>query len=372
MSGKKILALISFIFLVSVGIFGQSLSLGKTIVSVTLKSSEQISDRTLDKEYQQIVKVAQLSGRKPESVSKNDVLKTLIDEILLRLAAENKNIKVQEAEIEKIVQSQKKSLELSLGRQMTDKQFEEYLTKQSGLPYSDYLKDVRSQYLRQAYISQEMRDIVQSAKAPTQEEIEETYESSKTSFVSPDLAKVSQIFFSTVNVSEEEKKKVLKRAEDVLSKLKNTNANFEDMALQYSEDSKSKLKGGDLGYVPRSKEVQTQIEAQFGKAFYKALFSTPKGGISDIVQSNEGYHILKITDKQSAKILNIDDPVSPGNNVTVRMYIRNLLYQNAQNVAVEKAYREALKQLWKQADIQAKDKAYEPVIEELKKKVGNS
>jgi hypothetical protein len=98
LSGKKILALISFIFLVSTVIFGQSLSLGKTIVSVTLKSSEQISDRTLDKEYQQIVKVAQLSGRKPESVSKNDVLKTLIDEILLRLAAENKNIKVQEAE----------------------------------------------------------------------------------------------------------------------------------------------------------------------------------------------------------------------------------------------------------------------------------
>ncbi len=370
MRTKTITLVLIFVVAISVCTFGESLSLGKTIVSVTLNRSEQISDRTLDKAYEDIVRVAQLAGKNPASIQKNDVLKTLIDDVLLRLAAEKKGIKVQSDDITKIVQSQKKSLELSLGRQLTDKQFEDYITKQSNQPYSQYLKDVETQYLRQAYIVQEKKDIIQSAKVPTQEEIEEVYEMSKTSFINPDLVKVSHIFFSTLNESEADKKNTYKLAQDVLSKLKNTNASFEDLALQYSDDAKSKLRGGDLGYVPRTKEVQTQIESQYGRAFYQAIFNTPKGSYSDIVQSNEGYHILKVTDKQSAKILSIDDPVSPGNNVTVRMYIRNMLYQNAQNEAMDRAYREAIKDLWKQADIVAKDKAYEPVIEELKKKMG--
>ncbi len=80
-------------------------------------------------------------------------------------------------------------------------------------------------------------------------------------------------------------------AASVLAKAK-SGEDFGKLAKQYSLDTKTKDKGGDLGYVKWD---------QFGNPSLKdAAFKLKKGELSGIVQSQFGYHIMKVTDKKPA------------------------------------------------------------------------
>jgi len=78
-------------------------------------------------------------------------------------------------------------------------------------------------------------------------------------------------------------------ADSVLTQLKN-GASFEELAEKYSDDKGSASKGGDLGYFERRQMV---------KPFDEAAFNLKVGEISDLVQTNYGYHIIKVTDRQA-------------------------------------------------------------------------
>jgi peptidyl-prolyl cis-trans isomerase SurA len=75
---------------------------------------------------------------------------------------------------------------------------------------------------------------------------------------------------------------------DSVKMLLNAGGNFEQLASQYSEDPGSKDKGGDLGFFERRMMVQE---------FDEAAFNLKVGEVSDIVKSNFGYHIIKVTEK---------------------------------------------------------------------------
>jgi parvulin-like peptidyl-prolyl isomerase len=76
-------------------------------------------------------------------------------------------------------------------------------------------------------------------------------------------------------------------AERLVDKLKG-GASFEDMARKHSKCPSGK-KGGDLGYFTRERMV---------KPFSDAAFSLEKGAISQPVQTQYGYHVIKVTDKR--------------------------------------------------------------------------
>ena len=63
---------------------------------------------------------------------------------------------------------------------------------------------------------------------------------------------------------------------------------FSELAKEYSDDTVSASQGGDLGYFTKGKMV---------KAFEDAAFNLKPGEISDIVESEYGYHIIKVYDK---------------------------------------------------------------------------
>jgi len=81
------------------------------------------------------------------------------------------------------------------------------------------------------------------------------------------------------------------RADSVIAKL-NAGASFEELVLEYSDDPGSKDKGGDLGYFERRMMV---------KEFDEAAFKMEVGQISGLVQTNFGYHIIKLTDKMDTQ-----------------------------------------------------------------------
>ena len=73
---------------------------------------------------------------------------------------------------------------------------------------------------------------------------------------------------------------------------------FAVLAKKYSEDKSSGAKGGDLGYFSRGQMV---------KPFEDAAFGLKPNEVSDIVETQFGYHLIKVYDKKPEKILTYDE-----------------------------------------------------------------
>ena len=88
-----------------------------------------------------------------------------------------------------------------------------------------------------------------------------------------------------------------RRADDLLKQLQN-GAKFEDVAKKSSEDTGSANVGGSLGWIGKS---------QMGAEFEKAASALPKGRISGVVKTLDGFHIIRVDDKQEAHMKTLDE-----------------------------------------------------------------
>ena len=155
-----------------------------------------------------------------------------------------------------------------------------------------------------------LMDIEAQAKASvTNEEIEKFYNDNKDKFQSPLQIRASQIQLETKE-----------KAEEVLAKLKK-GENFEQLAKEYSVDQ-TKDRGGDVGYF---------MKGQLIPEFENACFNMNKGETSGVVKTPLGYHIIKITDMQEARLLTLDE---------VREAIKNQIMANKKREAMAKFIQE--------------------------------
>ncbi len=83
------------------------------------------------------------------------------------------------------------------------------------------------------------------------------------------------------------REKAKAKAEELLAAVKKTPASFADLARKNSQDTGSAAAGGDLDFFVRDAMV---------KPFADAVFSMKKGDISEVVESEFGYHIIRLTD----------------------------------------------------------------------------
>lgn len=84
-----------------------------------------------------------------------------------------------------------------------------------------------------------------------------------------------------------ERQKAKARAEELLAQVKKSPDSFAELAKQNSQDPGSAAKGGDLDFITRGAMV---------KPFEDAVFALKKGDISEVVETEFGYHIIKLTD----------------------------------------------------------------------------
>ncbi|MCH1626395.1 peptidylprolyl isomerase [Fredinandcohnia sp. SECRCQ15] len=119
----------------------------------------------------------------------------------------------------------------------------------------------------------------------TDDEIKTYFEENKDSFATPEQVKASHILVEDEETAKEVKKKL------------DEGANFEDLAKEYSTDSSAES-GGDLGYFSAGDMVEE---------FEKAAFSMKIDDISNPVKTENGYHIIKVTDKKAATAANYED-----------------------------------------------------------------
>lgn len=114
-------------------------------------------------------------------------------------------------------------------------------------------------------------------------EVKAWYDSHQERFKQSEERRASHILISAEKT---DKTKAKARAEELLAEVKKSPAAFADLAKKNSQDPGSASKGGDLGFFAKGMMV---------KAFEETAFKLKEGEISDVVESDFGFHIIKVT-----------------------------------------------------------------------------
>lgn len=120
------------------------------------------------------------------------------------------------------------------------------------------------------------------------------YEQNRKRYEVPEQRRASHILVAVAkDASDADKAKAKAKAEDVLKKVRANPADFAKLAKQYSDDPGSAANGGDLDFMGRGATVPP---------FEAALFSLKQNEISDLVQSDFGFHIIEVTGIRPAQV----------------------------------------------------------------------
>jgi len=101
------------------------------------------------------------------------------------------------------------------------------------------------------------------------------------------------------DASEDEKTNAKKKAADIAAQARKSPAQFGELAKKLSQDPGSAAQGGDLGFFAR--------DGSMVKPFEDAVFSLKAGEISDPVQTDFGWHVIKLIAIRPAKQQSFDE-----------------------------------------------------------------
>jgi peptidyl-prolyl cis-trans isomerase C len=209
----------------------------------------------------------------------------VITKKLLDKAVKDEQISVSDAELDEAIAKFKENTQpgvtledLLAGNNMTMDEFRKSLSN-----------DLRINKLIEAHIT--------NAAQPTDAELQAYYSEHKEQFLKPESVTASHVLISIAEGDTDEQKLAKKaRAEDLRAKL----AAGEDFAKCASENSDcpSKAQGGNLGAFRRGQMV---------KPFEDAAFSQKKDEIGPVVETQFGYHIIKVTEHEEAKEIPLEE-----------------------------------------------------------------
>lgn len=184
----------------------------------------------------------------------------------------------------------------------TDKEVQEQIDsfKESIKKDEDYQKQLKDMGINDEFLKfQFTRDLANSnLKAKfekdakiSDDEMKKYYEKNKKDYYTNTVT-ASHILLKTIDdngkeLSDKKKAEAKKKAEEALKKVKN-GEDFAEVAKEYSQDTSNASNGGELG---------TFGKGQMVKEFEDAAFSMKPGEISDLVKTQYGYHIIKVTDR---------------------------------------------------------------------------
>ncbi|RSZ40243.1 peptidyl-prolyl cis-trans isomerase [Variovorax beijingensis] len=161
-----------------------------------------------------------------------------------------------------------------------------------------YYKDHAAQFQapEQASIEYLVLDLEAAKKniSVNEADLKTYYEQNTARFGTKEERRASHILITApASASAADRAKAKAKAEQLLAEVKKAPATFADVARKNSQDPGSAEKGGDLDFVTRGAMV---------KPFEDAMFALKKGDISDVIETEFGYHIIRLTDIKPAVV----------------------------------------------------------------------
>ena len=245
---------------------------------------------------------------------KSKIIDSLIEERLLIQKAKEKGIDV-EKEVNDSIERLKKENNIRTNEELSE------ALKQEGLTIEDLKKQLRERTMQQKLLYY----YLQGKISITEQEMKKYYDDNKNNYIEPASYRISHIFISNENRTEDE---AYERAKQVLEKIKN-GADFGEIAKEYSDDE-SREKGGDLGFLTRS-ELNPDLA--------KEIDSISIGQTSNIIKGVNGYHIFKVVEKVEARMKDYEE-------------VKEDIYQKMFNERAGKYQDEFMEQLKKSSYIE--------------------
>jgi peptidyl-prolyl cis-trans isomerase SurA len=212
------------------------------------------------------------------------VLEKMIEQKIMLAKADEDTIKVDDRDVDKRVEEHVAYLIQQVG---SEGKLEEAFQS----PMRKIRKDLRKETIERLKIEMLRRTKFQEVKV-SRREIEKFYQSYQDSLpVLKETVNFSHIL-KQVKAGESSTQAALTRIRDIKSKL-DKGADFAELAKEYSEDPATAKRGGDLGFTKRG---------DFVKEFEEIAFSLSIGQVSDIVQTQFGFHIIKLNERRGEQI----------------------------------------------------------------------
>lgn len=262
---------------------------------------EKITKSDIVVEFKPVIAMMKESGQLdsiPADVWKTEVKERLDDLISTKLLLNLAETDGYKPEPSKAEEEFKK-----LTAQIPPEQLAETLSKQGMTEEA-----IKARIAMGLAIQKWIEDKVSSSIKISDADAEKFYRENQERFKKPETVRASHILIKVdeldpekaKGMTDEQKKKAndelkqqaLKKAKDILAKLKQG----EDFAKLATENSScpSKEKGGDLGSFERGKMAEE---------FEKAAFTLKPGEMSDVVETEFGYHIIKTTEKKESEFM---------------------------------------------------------------------
>ena len=154
------------------------------------------------------------------------------------------------------------------------------------------LAELRANTRESMQITAMLQAELDAKTAVSAEQVNDFYVKNPSAFQQGERVKASHILIRVqANADAAEREKAREKAAGILADLK-AGKDFAALAKQYSDDPGSGAQGGDLGFFQRGQMVPP---------FEQAAFALQVGQTSDLVTSDFGIHIIRVTDRQPGR-----------------------------------------------------------------------
>ncbi len=224
---------------------------------------------------------------------RREVLEQMIaDLVVVEAARADDSLDVSPTSINEAVEAELNEIR---GRFPSTAEFEREITLSQWRTLDNYKKNLRRikerELLAQAFLQKNASRI--PTPAVSDDEVRRYYEENQKRFGDkPPTVKIRQLNL-LVRPTGPARERAQSLADSLLAEIRG-GASFAELAKQYSDDEQSAQKGGDLGYFKRGAMVKTFEDAVF------AIDSI--GGLAGPVESEFGFHIIRLEDRQGEEI----------------------------------------------------------------------
>lgn len=265
---------------------------------VATVNGEKVSRKDFDRRINVIRRMNQEVTRSTEMM----VVKQLAMKVLLKQFVKEQNIDVSDNDVQGEVE--KIRYFLKSNQNNSEKPLEEILEAQ-GSSISELEDEVRRTLALSKYLDKVVSD----------DEKRSYFDANKSAF-NGEKVKASHILIDTTKLeTDAELEKARQKIEEIKKEIDN-GADFAEMARKYST-CPSAESGGDIGFFQRKGSIVEE--------FAIVAFSMKVGEISEPVETQFGYHIIKVTDKEEGKDTNYEDVADMVDFVYIQIKTETLL-----------------------------------------------